>query len=207
MKISNTRLVILLSAIALASVGFLILVTANQNMARGSYISPIPSPGYEDRFLAYTDIAIIGGIITGLGTLLGLISIGVRRWPRYKLEEFYINGIRTIGISVASTDYEKDRSVIQSVMRDTEMMVHARNEFSIGEPEFRMGWNFFVLHVTPDLVNRVADHLGIQQISQSVKVKVEDRFVSWLEEKLKERDCNVYLDLESRKGTSKYGLF
>jgi hypothetical protein len=102
-------------------------------------------------------------------------------------------------------DYEKDKSVIQNVMRSTELMVHVRNEFSISDPESKMGWNFFVLHVTPNLIGRVADHIDMQQMIQ--KTKPEDVFVDWLAEKLKEKECNVYLDLESRKHSSKYGLF
>jgi len=205
MRIGKTpRWTVLFAAVVLTSVGFVILATANQNIARGPYFSPIPSPGYEGKFLAYSEIAVIGAMIAGVGILLGLISIGVRKWPRYKPEEFNIDGIKTVGISVASIDYEKDKSVIQNVMRSTEMMVHARNEFSISEPEFKMGWNFFVLHVTPNLINRVADHIGIHRAEN---VKVEDSFIDWLEEKLKEKKCNVFLDLESRKGSSKYGLF
>jgi hypothetical protein len=206
MKISNTpRWVILFSAVILTSVGFVVLATANQNIAKGPYVSTIPSPGYEGKFLAFSEIGFIGGMIAGIGVLLGLICIGVQKWPRSRPKEFYIDGIKTVGISVASMDYEKDKSVIQNVMRSTELMVHVRNEFSISDPESKMGWNFFVLHVTPNLIGRVADHIDMQQMIQ--KTKPEDVFVDWLAEKLKEKECNVYLDLESRKHSSKYGLF
>lgn len=206
MRISNTpRLVILFCAVVLTSVGFVILATANQSIARGPYFSPIPSPGYEGKFLSYPEIAFVGSMIAGIGILLGLVSIGVRKWSRYKPEEFYIDGSKSVGISVASIDYEKDKNVIQNVMRSIELMVHARNEFSIDEPEFKMGWNFFVLHVTPNLIQRVANYIGMHQIAKNVKV--EDRFIDLLAEKLKGKECNVYLDLESRKGSSKYGLF
>jgi len=196
---------LLLSAVVLTFVGFVIIVNANQNIARGPYFSPIPSPGYEGKFLAYSEVAVIGAMIAGIGILLGIISIGVRKWPRYKPKEFYIDGIKTVGISVASIDYEKDKSVIQNVMRSAELMVHARNEFSISEPEFKMGWNFFVLHVTPNLIHRVTNYIGMQQMTANLKM--EDRFINWLAQKLKEKECNVYLDLESRKGSSKHGLF
>lgn len=206
MKISNTpRWVILFSAVILTFVGFVIFATANQNIAKGPYVSTIPSPGYEDTFLTYPEIGFVGGMIAGIGILLGLISIGVQKWPRSKAKEFYIDGIKTIGISVASIDYEKDKSVIQNVMHSTELMVHARNEFSIGDPDFRMGWNFFVLHVTPNLIGRVVDHIDMQHMVN--RAKPQDRFLDWLAEKLKEKECNVYLDLESRKHSSKYGLF
>ena len=206
MKISNTpRWVILFSAVILTSVGFVVLATANQNIARGSYFSAIPSPGYDGKSLAYPEIGFVGGMIAGIGIMLGLISIGVQKWPRSKAKEFYIDGIKTIGISVASIDYEKDKSIIQNVMHSTELMVHTRNEFSISDPDFKMGWNFFVLHLTPNLISRVTDHIDMRQAPSNAKS--EDRFIDWLAEKLKEKECNVYLDLESRKHSSKYGLF
>jgi len=206
MKISNTpRWVILFSAVILTSVGFVVLATANQNIAGGSYFSAIPSPEYDGKSLAYPEIGFVGGMIAGIGIMLGLISIGVQKWPRSKAKEFYIDGIKTIGISVASIDYERDKSVIQNVMHSTELMVHTRNEFSISDPDFKMGWNFFVLHVTPNLISRVTDHIDMQQAPSNAKS--EDRFIDWLAEKLKEKECNVYLDLESRKHSSKYGLF
>lgn len=206
MKVTNTpRWMLLFVAVLLTSVGFIVLVNANQNIARGPYFSPIPSPGYDGKFLAYSEVYIVGAMIAGVGIMLGLISIGVRRWPTYNPKEFYIDGIRTIGISIASMDYEKDKGVIQNVMRSAELIVHTKNEFSIGEPDFKMGWNFFILYVTPDLVHNVANHSAMQQMPQNVND--EDRFVNWLTEKLKENECNVYLDLESKKGSSKYGFF
>jgi len=206
MKISNTpRWVILFSAVILTSLGFVVLATANQNIARGPYVSTIPSPGYEGKFLAFSEIGLIGGMIAGMGIMLGLISIGVQKSPRSKAKEFYIDDIKTIGISIASMDYEKDKSVIENMMHSAELMVHTRNEFSISDPDFKMGWNFFVLHVTPNLISRVTDHIDMQRMSSNVKP--EDRFIDWLAEKLKAGECNVYLDLESRKHSSKYGLF
>lgn len=53
------------------------------------------------------------------------------------------------------------------------------------------------------LIDRVTDYIG-KQLTQNAR---EDVFVDWLAEKLKEEGCNVYLQLESKKGSSKYGLF
>ncbi len=47
-----------------------------------------------------------------------------------------------------------------------------------------MGWNFFILHVTPNLLHRIADHIGISKTVQNAKV--EDRFIAWLGAKLGE---------------------
>lgn len=206
MRISNTpRWIILLAAIVITSVGLVVFVNANQNINNGPYFTSIPSLGYEDKFLSYSEIAIVGGIIAAIGILLGLVSVGVRKWPKYQPKEFYINGNKTIGIWIASTDYEKDKSIIQNVMQSIELIVHTRNEFSIDEPDSKMGWNFFILHITPNLLQNVINYVGMNKMVQNLKA--EDRFIEWLAENLREKQCNVYLDLESKKGSSKYGLF
>jgi len=206
MNIDNTsRWKLLVAGIVIAVIGFVILTISNQNLASGPYFSPLPSLGYEDKFLSYSEIAYMGGLIAGVGIFLAIISIGIRRWPRYQPEDVFIDGVKAVGIAVASIDYENDKSILQDVMRSTEMTFHARNEFSIGEPEFKMGWNFFVLHVKPNLIQSVADYVGVTQAMQNIRA--EDRFIEWLSKKLKEKQCNVYLDLESRKTSSKYGLF
>lgn len=151
MKIASTRRIVLLPAMILAAVGLVIFVNANQNVNSGQYFSTMPSLGYEGKFLSYSEIAIVGSMITGVGILLGLASIGIRKWSGYVPEEFYIDNVKTVGISVASVDYEKDRNVIHEVMRRAELMFHAKNEFSIEEQGFRMGWSFFILHVMPPL--------------------------------------------------------
>ncbi|MFQ5920454.1 MAG: hypothetical protein ACE5JV_00360 [Nitrososphaerales archaeon] len=137
--------------------------------------------------------------------MLVLVSFGIRRWPRYEPPELYIKGVRTVGIAIASSDYEKDKSAIRDAMKGAELMVHTGDEFSIGEPTKSMGWNFFTLHVTPNLIQKVADSIGTPATSRSPRM--EDRFIAWLAGKLAEKECKVYLDLESRKASSKYGLF
>ncbi len=68
MGISNTpRWIILLAAIVITSVGLVVFVNANQNINNGPYFTSIPSLGYESKFLSYSEIAIVGGIITAIG--------------------------------------------------------------------------------------------------------------------------------------------
>lgn len=190
------------AAVILLVVGLAIIASSYQNLESGSLSSPLPSPGYE-RNLSYTEIGFIGTLIVAIGVMLAFISIGIRKWPRYQPKEEYIDGIKAIGISVASMNYEKDRKVINEVMRSAELIVHTKNEFFISEAEFEMGWHFFILHVSPNLLHKIFDYTDYQMHA----MKLEDRFISWLSQKLEEKQCTVYLDLESKKGSSKYGLF
>ena len=67
--------------------------------------------------------------------MLGIISIGIRKCPPYRLGQEYINGVRAVGISVSTTNNQKNRSLIREVMRNTELVIHSKNEFFIYEPE------------------------------------------------------------------------
>jgi len=201
---NKPRWLIILAAAALVIVGLAIILSSNQNLSSGPLFSPIPSPGYE-RNLSYIEIGYIGILMVGIGVLLAFISIGIRKWPRYQPKEEYVEGVKAIGISVASTNYERDEKVIQDVMRSAEFMVHTKNEFILSESEFKMGWHFFVLHVTPNLMHKIIDYTSSSHPVQNIKL--EDRFIRWLSQTLEEKECNVYLDLESKKGSSKYGLF
>lgn len=184
--------------------GLTIILSSSQNLSSGPLSSPIPSPGYE-RNLSYTEIGFIGTLVVAFGVMLAIISFGIRRWPRYQPQEEYIERVKAVGISVASMNYERDRKVIDEVMRNAELVSHAKNEFIMSEPDFKMGWYFFVLHVTPNLIQKVINYASSNQPIPNVKL--EDMFIRWLSQKLEEKQCNVYLDLESRKGSSKYGLF
>ncbi len=44
-------------------------------------------------------------------------------------------GVRAVGISVSTTNNQKNRSLIREVMRNTELAIHSKNEFFIYEPE------------------------------------------------------------------------
>ncbi|MEM2760192.1 MAG: hypothetical protein QXU32_05810 [Nitrososphaerales archaeon] len=201
---NRSRLWTIFAAAILIIGGLAIISYANQNLAGGPLQSSLPSLGYE-RNLSFTEIGVMGILMVGIGVMLAFISIGIRKWPRYQPKEEYIDGVKAISISVASMNYEKEKDVIREVMRGAELLMHTKNEFIMSEPEYKMGWYFFVLHVSPNLVRKVID---LADASPAMKnMKMEDRFIIWLSERLEEKECNVYLDLESKKSSSKYGLF
>jgi hypothetical protein len=191
---------VLLAAIVLSSVGLAVFFAARNSMIAGTYESILQSPGYY-RPLSYSEISVIGSLIAGTGIMLGIASIGIGKWPRYAPQEYYIDDVKAVGVSIATADYERDIKIVQDIMRKAELMFHTRDEFVIDEPTSRMGWYFFVVHVTPNLVDRVADYTD--QLQQNK----EEKFVDWFQDRLREQGCNVYLQLESKKGSSKYGLF
>lgn len=101
-------------------------------------------------------------------------------------------------------NYERDKKAIQEIMRGAELAVHSKNEFLLSESESKMGWHFFVLHVSPSLMHKI---MNLDSDYNIPNMKLEDRFIKWLSRKMEEKQCEVHLDLEWKKGSSKYGLF
>lgn len=114
--------------------------------------------------------------------------------------------IGKIAISVAVLNYEKDRRILESVLRSVESMVHAKDTFVVSEAQYAMGWYFFNLLVDYDLIPKLANFLGSEFLQINGK-SLEDKFLNWLAFKLKEYACDAKLDLVERKESTKYGLF
>lgn len=111
-----------------------------------------------------------------------------------------------IEISVAALNYDRDSQILNRALREVEAMVHGKNEFVLGEPQFTFGWYFFTLSVSRELLVRLANLLGNEFLSVKGK-SFERKFVNWLSSRLRQLGCEMKLDLKAELETSKYGLF
>ncbi len=114
--------------------------------------------------------------------------------------------VDVIEINVAALNYDKERRMIQSALREMEAMVHAKDEFSIGDPQFTFGWYFFTLSVSKNLALKLMNLLGIEFSSMKGKT-FENKFLNYLAARLKQVGCDVHLNLKAEMETSKFGLF
>lgn len=111
-----------------------------------------------------------------------------------------------IEISVAALNYDRDSQILNRALREVEAMVHGKNEFVLGEPQFTFGWYFFTLSVSRELLVRLVNLLGNEFLSVKGK-SFERKFVNWLSNRLSQLGCEMKLDLKAELETSKYGLF
>jgi hypothetical protein len=114
--------------------------------------------------------------------------------------------IDVIEINVAVLNYDKESKIIQSALREMEAMVHGKDGFSIGDPQFTFGWYFFTLSVSKDLVVKLTNLLGKEFLNIKGKTS-EYKFLNYLAARLKQVGCNVHLNLKAEMETSKFGLF
>ena|SRR3972149_10551825 len=114
--------------------------------------------------------------------------------------------INAIEINVAALNYDKESKILQSALKEIEVMVHGKNEFSIGDPQFTFGWYFFTLSVSKDLVLKLMNLLGNEFLSVKGRT-FENKFLNYLAARLKQVGCDVHLNLKAEMETSKFGFF
>jgi len=114
--------------------------------------------------------------------------------------------IDTIEINVAAVNYDQESQIMARALREIEAMVHGKDDFVIGEPQFTFGWYFFTLYVSRDLIVKLVNLLGNEFLAVKGK-SFEKKFVNWLNTRLKQVGCSVHLNLKSEMETTKFGLF
>lgn len=111
-----------------------------------------------------------------------------------------------VNINVSAIDYDNTSKAIISALRNVEQMVHAENEFIVTDSEFAFGWHFYVLCVNKSLIQKVADLMGPD--FQKIKGKgLEKKFITWLTEKVAQKNLKVKLAIKGEMESSKFGIF
>lgn len=107
-----------------------------------------------------------------------------------------------IQLSVSSTELEKDVKAIRSLMGDLGRTVHASNpgkNFVLGsEAVFAMGWYFYELSVSRELVRKLANMYG-KEILNIKGSNIEEKFCNWLMDRLRRHGCGAKIKLKSQK--------
>ncbi len=111
-----------------------------------------------------------------------------------------------ININVSATDYDKTSKEITNTLGLVEEMVHETEGFVVTDSEFAFGWHFYVVSVREDLVQKLADQMGAD--FQKLKGKTLDKkFLSWLGQKMQQKNLKVKFAIKEEMESSKYGIF
>jgi len=111
-----------------------------------------------------------------------------------------------ININVSATDYENTSKEITYTLRNLEQMVHGENDFIVTDSEFAFGWHFYVVCVNRVLVEKLSDQMGPN--FDKIKGKgIEKKFLTWLTDKLAQKQLKVKLAIKEEMESSKYGIF
>jgi hypothetical protein len=105
----------------------------------------------------------------------------------------------SIDFRVSSVDLESDVKAILEVLRELESAAHAKGDFMLDRNAvYGMGWYFYGLSLHGDLVKKLINLYGKEIMSMKGK-KFEDKFTSWLTERLRKSNCNAVLKLKSQR--------
>ena len=111
-----------------------------------------------------------------------------------------------ININVSAIDYDNTSKVIKSTLTLLEEMVHAEDGFVITDSEFAFGWHFYVVAVNKELILKLADQMGPD--FEKLKGKgLEKKFLTWLTNKVEEKNLKIKLAIKEEMESSKYGIF
>lgn len=111
-----------------------------------------------------------------------------------------------LNINVSATDYDKTSKTINSTLTLLEEMVHYEDGFIITDSEFAFGWHFYVVCVNKELIQKLADQLGPD--FEKLKGKgMEKKFLSWLTQKVEQKNLRIKLAIKEEMESSKYGIF
>lgn len=111
-----------------------------------------------------------------------------------------------ININVSATDYENTSKAIIETLRKLEDMVHGENDFIITDSEFAFGWHFYLVCVNKSLVKKLSDQMGPD--FERIKGKgMEHKFLTWLTNKITQKDLKIKLAIKEEMESSKFGIF
>ena len=111
-----------------------------------------------------------------------------------------------ININVSAVDYDNTSKEITYTLRNLEQMVHGENDFIVTDSQFAFGWHFYVVCVNKDLVQKLSDQMGTS--FEKIKGKgLEKKFLTWLTDKLTQKQLKVKLAIKEEMESSKYGIF
>ncbi|MBI3640389.1 MAG: hypothetical protein HY223_08760 [Thaumarchaeota archaeon] len=111
-----------------------------------------------------------------------------------------------ININVSAIDYDNTSKAIISTLSNLEQMVHGENEFIVTDSEFAFGWHFYVVCVNKSLVMRLSDQMGpdFDRIKGNC---IEKKFLTWLTEKVTQKNLKIKLAIKEEMESSKFGIF
>ena len=94
--------------------------------------------------------------------------------------------------------FESDLHIATSVLTHYQKICNFGNKevFAIDPPITRAGWSFAKLFLSGQFVERIYEK-DLQVVNGSKGKRFEDKFVSWLNATLKDKDCRAHIKISS----------
>jgi len=100
----------------------------------------------------------------------------------------------TFILDFQTIDFEPDAKIATDMLSEYQIHYHLESSFAIDPPVQSLGWSFAKMFLAGQFVEKIYTHEAYK-IDSSKGKKVEDKFISWLQNELKNRGCKAQIKM------------
>jgi hypothetical protein len=100
----------------------------------------------------------------------------------------------TFILDFQTIDFEPDAKIALDMLSEYQRFYQLENSFAIDPPVQSLGWSFAKMFLAGQFVEKIYTQEAYK-IDLSKGKKVEDKFVAWLQNELKNRGCNAKIKM------------
>lgn len=102
--------------------------------------------------------------------------------------------IGTFILDFQSVDFEPDAKIIVDLLAGYQSLSKLENSFALDPPVQSLGWFFAKLFLAGELVETIYAQQA-SSIETSKGKKFENKFISWLQNEIKDKGCRAHIKL------------
>ena len=100
----------------------------------------------------------------------------------------------TFILDFQTIDFEPDAKIALDMLSEYQRLYQLENSFAMGPPVQSLGWSFAKMFLAGQFVEKIYTHEAYK-IDLLKGKKVEDKFVAWLQNELKNKGCNAKIKM------------
>ncbi len=100
----------------------------------------------------------------------------------------------TFILDFQTTDFEQDAKIALDLLSEYQRLYHLENSFAIDQPVQSLGWSFAKMFLAGHFVEKIYSQEAYK-IQLLKGKKVEDKFIAWLQNELKNRGCSAQIKM------------
>ena len=100
----------------------------------------------------------------------------------------------TFILDFQTIDFEPDAKIALHLLSEDQRLYYLENSFAIDPPVHSLGWSFSKMFLAGQFVEKMYSQEA-NKIDSSKGKKIEDKFIAWLQNELKNRGCNAQIKM------------
>ena len=100
----------------------------------------------------------------------------------------------TFILDFQTIDFEPDAKIALNMLSENQRLYYLENSFAIDPPVHSLGWSFSKMFLAGQFVEKMYSQEA-NKIDSSKGKKIEDKFIAWLQNELKNRGCNAQIKM------------